>query len=125
MINSQNLETTEVGGERGYDAGNKVNGRKRHIAVDTLGLVLAMHPATFQDYHRVVRASRITVIAALGLTGVRAPLAFPGATDTATFQTYVDMARVPELRVGDVVVFDKLSPHLTSNVVTAIKRAGA
>jgi putative transposase len=38
-------------GVRGYDAGKKVNGRKRHIAVDTLGLVLtvAVHPANIQD----------------------------------------------------------------------------
>ena len=35
-------KTTEVGGPRGYDAGKKVNGRKRHIVVDTLGLVLAV-----------------------------------------------------------------------------------
>lgn len=37
IIDSQSAKTTEVGGERGYDAGKKVNGRKRHIVVDTLG----------------------------------------------------------------------------------------
>lgn len=35
-------KTTEMGGERGYDAGKKVNGRKRHTLVDTQGLVLAV-----------------------------------------------------------------------------------
>jgi transposase len=38
-------------GGRGYDAGKKVNGRKRHVGVDTLGLLLAVavHPANIQD----------------------------------------------------------------------------
>ncbi len=51
IIDSQTVKTTEAGGERGYDAGKKVNGRKRHLAVDTLGLVLAVvvHRADIQD----------------------------------------------------------------------------
>lgn len=40
-----------MGGERGYDAGKKVKGRKRHILVDTLGhlLKLVIHSADIQD----------------------------------------------------------------------------
>jgi transposase len=51
IIDSQSVKTTEAGGSRGYDAGKKVNGRKRHALVDTDGrcLVLEPHPASIQD----------------------------------------------------------------------------
>lgn len=41
-LDSQSVKTTAVPGERGYDGGKKVNGRKRHLLVDTLGLLLAV-----------------------------------------------------------------------------------
>src|SRR4249919_1749260 len=37
IIDSQSIKTTEAGGPRGYDAGKKINGRKRHALVDTDG----------------------------------------------------------------------------------------
>jgi putative transposase len=51
IIDSQSVKTAEAGGPRGYDAGKKVNGRKRHALVDTdgRGLVLESHPASIQD----------------------------------------------------------------------------
>jgi putative transposase len=51
VIDSQSVKTTDKGGLKGYDAGKKTKGRKRHIIVDTLGLLLGVvvHSAGIQD----------------------------------------------------------------------------
>ena len=51
ILDSQSVKTTETPGIRGYDAGKKVKGRKRHILVDTMGLLLTIvvHTADIQD----------------------------------------------------------------------------
>ena len=58
IIDAQSVKTTESGGS--YDAGKKVKGRKRHVVVDTLLLVMQVHPANIQD-----RDGAPAVIAAL------------------------------------------------------------
>jgi transposase len=104
----------------------------RLVFVDETGVTTAMTPA-YGWARRGERAigsapgawETVTVIAALGLDGVRAPLAFVGATDTAAFESYVEQVLVPELRTGDVVVWDNLAPHQARTVAAAVKRAGA
>lgn len=51
IIDSQSVKSTECSSARGYDAGKKVNGRKRHLLVDTMGLMLwvLVLPANIQD----------------------------------------------------------------------------
>jgi putative transposase len=51
IIDSQSVKSSETSDERGYDAGKKINGRKRHILVDTIGLLLKVMvlPANIQD----------------------------------------------------------------------------
>ena len=53
IMDSQSEKTTEASGVRGYDAGKRINGRKRHIATDSLGnmLEVVVHAANIQDYH--------------------------------------------------------------------------
>jgi transposase len=105
---------------------------ERLVFVDETGVTTAMTPA----YAWAPRGERavdsapdswesVTVTAALGLDGVRAPLVFPGSTDTAAFQSYVDQMLVPASHAGDVVVLDNLKPHLAPGVAAAIERAGA
>lgn len=51
IIDSQSAKTTEQGGPHSFDGGKKVNGRKRHLVVDTQGLLLkvVVHPAGLHD----------------------------------------------------------------------------
>jgi transposase len=105
---------------------------QRLIFVDETGVTTAMTPA----YAWAPRGERayasapgawesLTVIAAMELEGVRAPLIVPGSANAATFESYVEQVLVPALHEGDVVVFDNLSAHLGPAVAEAIEEAGA
>ena len=75
IIDSQSVKTAEQAGERGYDAGKNVNGRKRHILVDCLGMVLGVvvHSAGIQDRDGA-RVVKILSAAQKSLKGGGAPI---------------------------------------------------
>src|SRR5436190_8204407 len=67
----------------------------------------------------------ITLTCGLRLSGVTATLAFPGATNTDVFETDVEEVLVPELKPGDVVVWDDVKPHESEEAIEAVETAGA
>ena len=67
-LDSQSVKTTESEGERGYDAGKQVKGRKRHLLVDTLGLV---HGGGGDGRLMLGPGRSPSVVAPLGWGGVR------------------------------------------------------
>ena len=67
----------------------------------------------------------VTLICGLRLSGVAAPAIFQHATDSTTFESYVEQVLVPELEPGDVVIWDNLKPHKAAAVVAAVEGAGA
>jgi transposase len=71
------------------------------------------------------RWESITLTCGLRLSGVTATLAFPGATNTGVFETYVEEVLVPELSPGDVVIWDNLKPHESEEAIEAVEAAGA
>ena len=71
------------------------------------------------------RWETVTLICGLRLSGVTAPAVFQHATDTTTFESYVEEVLVPELKRGDVVIWDNLKPHKARAVRAAIEGAGA
>lgn len=66
-----------------------------------------------------------TLIAALGVAGVRCSAVVDGAVNGALFEGFVEQVLVPELRPGDVVVMDNLSSHKSQRTRDLIEGAGA
>ena len=66
-----------------------------------------------------------TLIAALGVTGMRCSTVVDGAVNGDVFEAFVAQVLVPELRSGDVVIMDNLSSHKRQRVREIIEEAGA
>jgi transposase len=65
-----------------------------------------------------------TVVAALGVGGVQAPLLFEGAMTTVTFDTYVAEVLAPTLRRGELLLMDNLSAHKSGQAQTLLEARG-
>jgi transposase len=102
------------------------------VFVDEMGSHIGMIPSHARSVRGnrafgVIRrnyGSNVTTIAALGVEGVMTSLAFEGATDGASFEVFVRQVLVPELRAGQVVVWDNLSSHYRESVKQAVTHAG-
>ena len=106
---------------------------RQYVFVDESGVTTDL----LRRYGRCLRGLRLrdytpcshwqthTVIAALGVEGLRAPAVFDGPIDNPTFLAYVEQVLVPTLQPGDVVVLDNLVVHKQAAVQTVIERTGA
>lgn len=105
---------------------------ERLVFLDEFSLHTALTPA----YGRAPRGTRVvmpepferervSVIAALSLCGVHAPLTLPGAFDTAAFDVWVEQALVPVLLPNDIVILDNVRFHFAGRATSLIEATGA
>lgn len=69
--------------------------------------------------------SNITMLCAISLSGISAPMTVSGAVDGIVFKTYVEKILCPTLCAGDVVVMDNLPAHKVAGIRELIEAAGA
>lgn len=106
---------------------------KRIWAVDEFGAHLAMSRAYARSprgarakvVERFETGAKISVIAALTLHGLRAPMMIEGAIDGEVLSHYVEHFLIPELHSGDIVMWDKLATHKNKRAIALIEATGA
>ena len=105
---------------------------ERLVFLDEFSIHTALTPAYGRapSGERVVmpepfERERVSVIAALSLCGVHAPLTLPGAFDTAAFDLWVEQALVPCLLPNDIVIMDNVRFHFAGRALSLIAAAGA
>ena len=69
------------------------------------------------DYVPDVRFERTSVMGALGLKGMIAPLAYKGTLNGDFFRVYVKEVLAPAMKKGEILILDNLSPHKVKNVL--------
>jgi putative transposase len=116
IIDSQSTRGTPQGGDTGFDAGKKVKGRKRHLAVDTLGLLLAVSvtAASVQDRDGAIPVVAQACAKVAGLKKLYVDSAYAGQCARALEQTHgidVEVVRRPANRLtGTFVTQQQLWP---------------
>jgi transposase len=107
--------------------------RKRLKFVDESGVNLALTrlygraPAGERAIGSIPQnyGSNVTLLGALGVTGLTALMTVDGATDGEVFLAFVEQVLCPTLEPGDIVVMDNLSAHKVAGVRPAIEGCGA
>jgi transposase len=107
------------------------SGRLRFIDETGINLALTRRYGRAAPGVRVVdsvpqnRGENISLLAALGVAGLSAPMTVEGAVDTEVFRVYVAQVLGPTLAPGDIVMWDNLAVHQAAGIAEAIEARGA